>query len=324
LSDPVSTPFAHGAPASKFQEGKPVKPRLAHIIINPAAGQEQPLLGILNRVFKEHGVDWEVFITKDAGDARRFARESAEAGVDVVIACGGDGTVTEVAGGLRGTGVPLGILPCGTANVMSLSLNIPTELESAVTLIATGQNVLRALDMGMFNDTEFMLRATVGLGARVINNTPRESKNRWGTLAYMLSAINELNNVEPARYILNLDGMHVEVDGITAFVGNSMNPGVAGLSIVPGVDMSDGLIDFVLIRRSDLPSLLAVLTNTVFNRDTEPEPVLHWQAKKIEVFAEPEQPTEIDGEEFAPTPFTVQVLPRAALVICPPPPEETT
>jgi diacylglycerol kinase family enzyme len=84
--------------------------------------------------------------------------------------------------------------------------------------------------------------------------------------------------------------------------------------------MSDGLLDFVLIRRSDLPSLLAVATNAVLNLETEPEPILHWQAKKIVVNADPQQPTEIDGEEYPPTPFTAEVLPRAARIVCPLPP----
>lgn len=317
MSESANRSIAHGAPLDRFPEGQPVKPRLVHVVINPVAGQEQPVLSVLNRVFQKYAVDWDVFVTKNAGDAQRYARASAEGGVDVVIACGGDGTITEAAVGLRGTGIPLAILPCGTANVMSLSLSIPPDLERAVEFVVSGENVLRSIDMGLYNDTAFLLRATIGVGARIINNTPRETKNRWGNLAYVFSALNELNNLEPAQYRINLDGMHVEVDGITAFVGNSMNIGLPGISLVPGADMSDGLLDFVLIRSTDLPSLLALATNAVFNPESEPEPILHWQAKKIIVNAEPPQPTEIDGEAFPPTPITAQVLPRAARIVCP-------
>src|SRR6266542_5792616 len=74
-----------------------------HVIINPAAGHEGPVLGVLNKIFSQAEVDWDVFITKKAGDARRFAQEAVEAGVDAVGVYGGDGTVTEAATGLVGT-----------------------------------------------------------------------------------------------------------------------------------------------------------------------------------------------------------------------------
>ena len=94
------------------------------------------MLNVLNTVFREAGIDWDVFITKDAGDAERLAREAAEAGVDAVVVYGGDGTVTEAAAGLVGTEVPLAILPGGTANAIALALGIPTDLEAAAALLA--------------------------------------------------------------------------------------------------------------------------------------------------------------------------------------------
>ena len=86
------------------------------VIINPTAGQDQAILGILNQVFHDAGFAWDVSITNKAGDARRFARAAALAGIDVVAAYGGDGTVMEVASGLIGSTVPLAIFPGGTAN----------------------------------------------------------------------------------------------------------------------------------------------------------------------------------------------------------------
>src|SRR5690554_7252602 len=105
--------------------------RKVHVVINPAAGQGIPLLSILNQVFSECGVDWDVSITKKSGDAREQARQAAAKGVDVVAAFGGDGTVAEVASGLLGSRTPLAILPGGTANVMSVELGIPTDLAQA-------------------------------------------------------------------------------------------------------------------------------------------------------------------------------------------------
>src|SRR5689334_18509397 len=87
-----------------------------HVIVNPAAGKDTPILGTLNKTFADTGIDWDIFVTKGAGDAHRLAKEAASAGVDAVAVNGGDGTVMEVASGLMNTNVPLAILPGGTAN----------------------------------------------------------------------------------------------------------------------------------------------------------------------------------------------------------------
>src|SRR5512143_2200549 len=84
-----------------------------HVIVNPASGPDRPILSILNRAFQPAEVDWDVFVTKKAGDARCYAQQSAKAGVDVVAAYGGDGTVMEVISGLVGTNIPLAIFPGG-------------------------------------------------------------------------------------------------------------------------------------------------------------------------------------------------------------------
>jgi diacylglycerol kinase (ATP) len=86
-------------------------PKQIHVIINPAAGQNDPILNTLNNVFKTYDVRWEVDVTHGPGDAERHASAAVEAGVDVVAAYGGDGTIREVTCGLRGSGIPLAVLP---------------------------------------------------------------------------------------------------------------------------------------------------------------------------------------------------------------------
>ena len=85
-----------------------------HVIINPAAGHDEPILNVLNHVFHPAGVEWDNSLTHQSGDATRLAAEAAASGVDLVAAYGGDGTQMEVANGLMGTGVPQAILPGGT------------------------------------------------------------------------------------------------------------------------------------------------------------------------------------------------------------------
>ena len=97
------------------------------VIINPAAGQPQPVLHTLNQDFREAGVTWDVSITQEAGDGTRLARQALDQGADVVVACGGDGTVMEVANGLVGSDVPLGILDLQRGRILLLTAVNHTE-----------------------------------------------------------------------------------------------------------------------------------------------------------------------------------------------------
>ncbi len=305
----------------RYQDGQSLKPRNIHVVINPAAGTEQNVLSALNQVFKANNIDWETFITKDSGDARRYARASAQAGADVVMACGGDGTVMEVASGLRDTGVPLAILPCGTANVMALELGIVRELTEAISFVVEGRNRLRSVDMALTEEHEFLLRVGIGTDAKMINETPREAKNRWGNLAYVINGLSQFRNPLTARYRLTLDDEVYEEEGITLYVANSANMGLPGVELVPGVDVSDGMLDVILIRPSNLPGLLSVATNALLHLGEEPEPILHWQAREVLIEADPPQPVQVDGEEVPETPFRASVLPKAVRVVCPLPME---
>ena len=101
------------------------------VIINPASGKQEPVLNTLNDVFRQHDLPWSIRITHQFGDAARFAREAVASGADLVVGYGGDGTQMEVANGLKGSAVPLGILPGGTGNAMAFELNIPRDLRQA-------------------------------------------------------------------------------------------------------------------------------------------------------------------------------------------------
>ncbi len=318
LSEKASLPFSpepYEQKSSTFIDS--LKPERVHVIVNPAAGQEMPVLSILNRVFQKYAVKWEVFVTKGKGDAQRFARNSVQAGIDAVLVCGGDGTLKEAAESLFNTGMPLGILPYGSANVMSLELFIPKDLAKAAELIVSGHNQLREVDMGLLNGNRFLLRAGIGTEARVILDTTRQEKNRWGNLAYILQALSELTNPDQARYQLDLDGMQVEVSGLTLFVGNTMNTGLSGVSLVKEASVSDGLLDAVLIRSIDLPALVSIASKLFLDHSPHPNSILHWQAREIRVMAVPPQPAEVDGEPGPMTPLVFKAIPRALRVITP-------
>lgn len=302
LNAPLTEPQQHIA-----------RPKRVHVIANPAAGQDQPILGVLNSAFRRAEIDWELFLTKQAGDAQRFAQEAVAAGVDVVAAYGGDGTVMEVASALHHTGVPLAILPGGTANVMSVELGVPGALPDAVGLICGESPAVRKIDMARTRNMMFMLRLTTGYMAEASKGAEREAKNRLGNLAYMLSAIQALPNAQISRYRLTLDGQTVEADGVACLIANSGNMGLPGLSFARKIDVSDGLLDVIVIPETSLGALLTVAANAVGLTEALP----HWQAREVTLEADPAQEIECDGEMIEGTPISASILPGALRVIVP-------
>jgi diacylglycerol kinase (ATP) len=291
--------------------------KFVQVIINPAAGKDQPVLKALNAAFQTAEIDWDVSITKKAGDGTLLARQAQEAGATLVVVHGGDGTVMEVARGLMHSPVPLAIIPGGTANIMSRELGVPLDLMEACTLMVNPQALIRPVDMGQMGEHSFLLRAGMGFEAAMVQGADRDLKDRLGLLAYAISGLQELTDPEMARYQMVLDGKEIEAEGITCFIANSGNVGAAGLSLVQDVDVSDGLLDVILVTRADVPSLLALAASVLTGADRVPA-LQHWKFKEGQFRSDPIQKVQVDGEILAETPIEVRVVPHAVRILVPP------
>src|SRR5688572_31341399 len=132
-----------------------------HVIINPASGIAEPVLTDLNWGFKEAGVEWEALVTKDAGDAARFARAAIKKGISIVAVYGGDGTIMEVAEVMKGGAVPMAILPGGTANILAKELGLPLNLPQAISVMLDEHHDVREVDLGKTGDRCFLVRLSL-------------------------------------------------------------------------------------------------------------------------------------------------------------------
>ena len=290
--------------------------KLVQVIVNPAAGPPQPVLHSLNHVFREAGMRWDVSITQEPGDGTRLARKAVEKGADVVAACGGDGTVMEVANALVGTGVPLAILPAGTGDVIAMELAIPPSLTEAAQLICSEEAHVRRMDVGQHDDHYFLLRLAAGFTARQISLVSREMRERYGKLAYLIAGFQAMGEVEPVHFSLVLDGHVQEYEAVTCVVSNAASLGIPGIIISPETSIDDGMLDVLAVRSLDLASLTSVVASIV---TATPDHVnyQHWQAREIRIEGDPPQPVAADGEECGQTPVEISVLPRALSVVVP-------
>lgn len=285
------------------------------VIINPAAGKDEPILNVLNDVFHSAGVEWDVSITHKFGDATRLAKEAVARGVDLVAGYGGDGTQMEVANGLLGSGVPLAILPGGTGNAMAHQLEVPINLRQAAELIVSSPN-RRAVDLARIGDTVFMLRAYAGVSAE--QAASREDKDKHGQLAYVQAGLKFLTQSEPAHYKATVDGTVVNGQAMICYILNAGSiGGVMGISLpnVGDVSVSDGYLDLFAITKGAQP--LRALSHYLFHSADSPAGIYHWRGKEITLEADPPQDVWIDGEIGGKTPFTVVAIPSAIEIVVP-------
>jgi diacylglycerol kinase (ATP) len=295
--------------------------RRIHVIVNPGSGQPKPILHTLNAVFRPKGIDWDITLTKQSGDAERFARQAAESGADVVAAFGGDGTVMEVARGLMGLETPMAIFPGGTANLMSVELGIPKDLAKAVEVAADENSLIHSIDVGRFNqagkvkDGYFLLRVGMGFPARKVEYADRKLKDRFGVMAYTIAAIKAVTAKTEANYRLTVDGKVFEIRTRACQVYNAGNMGKAGTAPVPGISVEDGLLDLLALREKVSSSLLTRgLVHSIQHSD---ELFYHWQGRQITIEPDPPQPVHIDGEVVGTTPVEIDILPKAIRVLVP-------
>ena len=305
--------------------------RRVFVVANPAAGQGNFDVKELNARFTAADVEWEVFFTKKFGDGERMALRALDEGADVVAAYGGDGTVAEVGGAIVGSGVPMAILPGGTANVMSIELGIPLPFGDAVDVLCHEELSLRAIDVGKINDRHFVLRLSMGLEARMVEGADRVLKDRLGTLAYALSALKAIATPEHIQFEFDIGGQTLREEGIACVIANSANLGVAGWQLAPDVSVSDGMLDIFVVNNTSMPTVMSLLNGILGQetKDVEAEeigtqndsarPVRHWQAKEITVRSSPPCSVQCDGEMIGDTPMKVSILPAALQVVVPPP-----
>ena len=288
------------------------------IIFNPAAGKREPALSIINASMKEAGIKWEASITHQAGDATRFAKAAVKEGIDALAVYGGDGTLAEAISGLIGSEVPVVILPGGSANVMATELGIPADLGEACAILGHRPIRTRTIDVGQFDKRYFITGVSLGFEADVVKGADRQTKNKIGILAYLLSAARALKITKKAVYHLKIDGQEHQVQGLTCLIANTGNLGFSTISFDKHIDVGDGFLDVVVLRKANLSLLrLAVVTLLKRERPDDLELVEHWQGKDISVSASPRQMIQSDGELLEKLPLHIKVVPGAIRVVVP-------
>ncbi|UCC52378.1 MAG: diacylglycerol kinase family lipid kinase [Anaerolineaceae bacterium] len=284
-----------------------------HVVINPVAGKNEPIINTINDVFNQYGIDWGISVTRKFGDATEFARQAAEDGFDVVAGYGGDGTQHEIANGIIGTGALMGVLPGGTGNGFANELGTPTKLRPALELLCTNHKV-RHVDVVQMNEGYFIQRLYVGIEPE--EQTSRESKDKYGTFAYAIDSFHRAQHRKEARYKVIIDGEQYDEMAMKLYVVNAAKAGT-GISITGNISkIDDGLVDVFILDGENLKSLSGAV-DRMLHLDTKNARDWMRQGKEVFIDTDPDQPVWTDGEYTGRTPVSLKVLPAALPVIVP-------
>ena len=261
------------------------------IIVNPSAGRFKNSLHLrkLQKYLRNRGVTNHVVFTHKVGDAIEAARSAPNEGYDAVAFCGGDGTLREVIAGVIGKGVPIGIIPLGTGNVIAADLGIPKDPFKACDTIIRG--CTRKIDVGKNGDSYFMIAAGSGYDCEVVAQVDLQIKSKVGRLAYIASGFKLLRKYKPIQFTIESDIFNGTIKAIAVVVVNSPRYG-GYFSLKKEAKIDDGLLDVIVLKGRGWFDILRIFTRVLVKSKLTPYDVFTFRTKKVRL------ESEIDGVSF--------------------------
>lgn len=285
------------------------------LVINPHSAQGKAEVGAGIAVLRDSGQD----VTVHEGDSPGALPGLIKAhvgGADRVVVGGGDGTLNGVIEAVLDSGLPLGILPLGTANDLARGLGIPTDLVAACRIIADGQT--RPIDLGCVNGKHFFNVASLGASVEIARTmqSRRDRNARWGVLSYPLAMLTAVHRCRPFRATVRVDGHEQDMHSYQISVGNGRFYG-GGMLVAEEAALDDGSLDLYSLKVRSVWQVLLHLPALRAGRHQSWRGVQHLRGSTIIVRTNRSMPINTDGELTTRTPAVFTVLPGALPVFVP-------
>ncbi len=301
-------PHARGRPLMSAADAP--APRRALLVCNARARNGGVPLDAIRDTLRQGGIEPVEASGEDCG---ALVRDHAGR-VDLVILGGGDGTMNAAAAGLVETGLPLGILPLGTANDLARSLSLPLDPLAAARFITTAE--ARPVDLGWVNGHYYFNVASIGFSAELAGELTAESKKKWGVFGYAVAAVRVLRRVRPFTVTIEHDGCTERVTTIQVSVGNGRHYG-GGMTVEAEASVDDGKLDFYSLEIAHWWRLLALLPALRRGTQGRAEDVRAFKTTEIRLSTRRPRPVNTDGELTTRTPAHFKVVPGALRIFAP-------
>ncbi len=295
----------------------------ALLITNPAAARtDARAVTAVRETLRRGGWDVEVLATLGPRDARRFAEEARDQKLDVVVSYGGDGTAMQIAAALVGTGIPLGLVPGGTGNLLAGNLRLPRNAAKAARALLTARP--HAIDLGVCERADgehyFAVASGTGFDAELMAETSAAAKRRWKFAAYVARAVAKLAAVRSVRHRITLDGETHEVGSAMLLVLNCGELIPPFVRLRKDIEPDDGWLDVVALNAEGIGQSVAAVWD-LFRGAANGAGRVWWgrgHTIRVETVSAPPRPVQLDGEVVGDTPFEIRVLPGALTVLVDP------
>lgn len=271
-------------------------PRCA-VVVNPTKLNDVDA-ALVRRRLAEAGHTEPLWLETAADDpGRAMTAQAVEAGVELVLAAGGDGTVRMVAAGLAGTDIAMAIIPAGTGNLLARNLDVPLDVNGALDVALGSQErrvdtVVLTVDDG--EPDRFTVMAGTGIDALIMDEVDDKLKKYVGPAAYFLAAGKAIGRL-PFPVQVTIDGHRHKRNAIITLIGNCGRL-TGELELIPGVQPDDGLLHLYVAYPSRFTHWIKVVVRLVTRRPKKDDHVSVWSGKKVEIRLKERESYEVDGD----------------------------
>lgn len=294
----------------------PDAPRRAVAVINPATRGDVARIVDFLKLSAPRDTTVETYVTERANHARELAMEHGRV-ADLLIAVGGDGTVGEVASAAIAHGVPLGIVPGGSTNIVAKDLGIPTNAHQASRLLF-GPHRRRVIDVGVYGDQVFLHMAGAGLDSQLFDLADPAMKRKMGWMAYLPAAVKAFRR-PISRFTVRSEEMVLErVRSPMVLVANGSSIITPQLQLDSRISYDDGLLNVIVVTATRPTELARVVGSMAMRKAFDSPFVTAFTTLEVEIEAEPDIPVQLDGDVVGTTPVRFTLLPQAITIVVPP------
>ncbi|MBE9013476.1 methylglyoxal synthase [Pseudanabaenaceae cyanobacterium LEGE 13415] len=298
------------------------KTRVAHLIFNPVAGQRDAKqdLSLIQELLEPH-LSLKIHTTTAEVEPEQLVKAAIAANADLIVAAGGDGTVSAVAGALISTSIPLGIIPRGTANAFAVALGIPALLPIRNACQVILADHVQTVDAAYCNDIPMILLAGIGYEANVVETADRALKDKWGTLAYLMAGWQMIDQQEEFEIEVETGGEVHRIEASAMTIANAAPPTSVLAQGAGEVVINDGLLDITVMTAQNkleaVTTMLQLLGAGITRTQLNHRNVFHGRTRRLKVTAHPPQKVVVDGEIIGTTPIEVECIPKGLTVLVP-------